>query len=73
MAKNSPLSSWMPKIKPKQEPKFHQDLKLTGVAKSTNLPLRIERKGPLVRYFVIFTPPFPLLGQYQSLFFIFLT
>ena len=52
MAKNSPLRSWMPKIKPKHEPKFHQDLKLTGVAKSIKLPLIIDRKGPLVRYFL---------------------
>jgi len=52
MAKNSPLSSWMPKIKPKQEPKFHHELRFTGVAKSIKLPLRIDKKGPLVRYLV---------------------
>lgn len=53
MAKNRPLRSWMPKIKPKHEPKFHQELKLTGVAKSIKLPLRIDRNGPLLRNFVM--------------------
>lgn len=52
MAKNNPLKSWMPKIRPKHDPKFHQELKLTGVAKSIKLPLRMVRNGPLVRNFV---------------------
>lgn len=73
MAKNSPLSSWMPKIRPKHEPKFHQELKLTGVAKSIMLPLISDRNGPLVRYFVILLPDYSssysfLLVSHFSLF-----
>jgi len=56
----------MPRIKPKQEPKFHQELKLSGAAKSYKQPLRMETNGPLVRYLVI-SPCFTLLFPFSLL------
>ena len=44
-----PETNWISKASPKQEPKFHQDERLEGVARSTAVELRIETTLLLIR------------------------
>jgi hypothetical protein len=53
IARNRPVTIWVPKQRPKREPKFHSREILEGVGRSTRELFIILIKGWVLRRFII--------------------